>query len=135
MKRAMVALNLVCLCFIGACGDDDDDETEADRLGVGATCKSNDDCLREGDGGVNLSCLKQFKGGYCGVEDCKSNEDCPEHSVCVAHDDGNNYCFRSCKEKTECNENRGPDEEANCSSNVEYVEDDTSGKACVPPSG
>ena len=135
MKRAMLALNLVCLCFIWACGDDDDDGTEADRLGVGATCKSNDDCLREGDGGVNLSCLKQFKGGYCGVEDCKSNEDCPESSVCVAHDDGNNYCFRSCAQKSECNVNRGPDEEANCSSNVDYVEHDTSGKACVPPSG
>lgn len=132
MKPAIVTLNVVCLCLIWACGDDDG--TEADELGVGASCSSNDDCLREGDGGVNLSCLKQFKGGYCGLEGCRSNEDCPESSACVAHDDGKNYCFRSCKDKAECNANRDADDEANCSSNVEYVDDKTSGKSCVPPS-
>ena len=135
MKQAMVALGAVWLCFVWACGDDDDDGTEADKLGVGASCKSNADCLREGDGGVNLSCLTQFKGGYCGVEDCASNDDCPEASACVAHDDGSNYCFRSCAEKAECNLHRGEDEEANCSSSVDYVEQDTPGKSCVPPSG
>lgn len=133
MNRSMMALSVVCLCFTWSCGDDDDG-TAADELGVGAACSSNDDCLREGDGGVNLSCLEQFKGGYCGLEDCESNEDCPEASACVAHDDGNNYCFRSCADKPECNAHRGEDEEANCSSNVDYVEDDTSGKSCVPPS-
>lgn len=129
--RAMIILALGALW---AC-DDDDDGTEADRLGVGAECKSSDDCLQEGDGGVNLTCLPQFKGGYCGLEGCSSNEDCPEHSACVAHDDGKRYCFRSCADKAECNVNRSPDNEANCSSNVTYVDDSTKGKSCVPPSG
>jgi hypothetical protein len=128
------AMSIVALCALCGC-DDDDGSTEADRLGVGAECKSSEDCLQEGDGGVNLTCLPQFKGGYCGLEGCGSNEDCPEASACVAHDDGNRYCFRSCTDKAECNVNRSPDNESNCSSNVTYVDDDTRGKSCVPPSG
>jgi hypothetical protein len=54
---------------------------------------------------------------------------------CVAHTGCNEYCFRTCGEKAECNSKRGADVEANCSSNVEYVEDSTSAKSCVPPSG
>ena len=129
MRRMMAALSLV-LCLGPACGDD---ETEADRLGVGAACTSDEDCLHDGD--VELTCLKQFKGGYCGLLDCAANEDCPDTSSCVAHTDGENYCFRDCAEKTQCNANRGADEEANCSSNVDYVEEATVGKSCVPPSG
>jgi hypothetical protein len=127
---AVVAL-MFALC---ACGDDDNGLTQSDRLGVGAQCSSNDDCLREGDGGINLACLPQFKGGYCGLEDCNDNDDCPERSACVAHEDGQRYCFRSCADKPECNVNRSADNEANCSANVEYVEQDTPGKSCVPPS-
>jgi hypothetical protein len=116
------------------CGDDDDG-TQADRLGVGAECESDDDCLQsERDGGISQECLTQFKGGYCGLEDCIDNDDCPEGSGCVAHDDGNNYCFRLCGDKPECNLNREPDNEANCSSSIEYASDPL-GKACVPPSG
>jgi hypothetical protein len=133
MKRAMVTLGVVCLCLVWACGDDDDEGTEADRLGVGAICSSNNDCLREGDGGVNLSCLMQFKGGYCGLEDCASYTDCPEGSDCVTHDDGNNYCFRLCGDKPECNLHRSLDNEANCSSSIDYAAE-ALGKACVPPS-
>jgi hypothetical protein len=125
----------VTLAVLGlACGDDDD-AVEADLLGVGAECSANSECLREGDGGINLACLKQFKGGYCGLEDCSSDADCPEQSVCVAHDDGQNYCFRSCVNKPECNVNRSVDNEANCSSNVDLVDAKGTGKVCVPPSG
>ena len=35
----------------------------------------------------------------------------------------------------ECNANRDLENEANCSSNVDYVDGKTGGKACVPPSG
>lgn len=124
---------VACAVLAMACGDDEDG-TEADRLGVGAECASDDDCLQEGDGGINLRCLRQFKGGYCGLEDCVNNAECPERSACVAHEDNVNYCFRSCVDKPECNLNRSPDNESNCSSNVDYVEDDTPGKSCVPPS-
>jgi hypothetical protein len=120
--------------LLAGCGDDDD-ASGADRLGVGAECSANSDCLRQGDGGVNLACLDQFKGGYCGLEDCSDDGDCPDQSACVAHDDGRNYCFRTCANKPECNANRSVDQEANCSSSVDFVESATSGKACVPPSG
>jgi hypothetical protein len=129
----MRLLAVAVLMSLYACGDDSD-LTESDRLGVGAECATDDDCLQEGDGGINLECLPQFKGGYCGLEGCSGNEDCPERSACVAHEDGRRYCFRSCADKPECNLNRGPDNEANCSSNVDYVDPNTRGKSCVPPS-
>lgn len=122
---------LVCT----ACGDDDG--VEADRLGVGAECDADDDCLLgSGDAGPAQRCLLQFKGGYCGLRDCAMHTDCPTGSACVVHDDGNRYCFRSCREKVECNANRSAEQEANCSSTVEYIDGDKAlGKACVPPSG
>jgi hypothetical protein len=132
-------LTLLLLCcaalWMGACGDDDD--VNADRLGVGAECTSDDDCLQSRhDGGLTERCLMQFKGGYCGIVDCEQNADCPEGSACVIHEDGRNYCFRTCANKPECNRNRSAENESNCSSNVDYTDGDkdTIGKACVPPS-
>ncbi len=109
------------------------DGTEADQLGVGAECAVVDDCSQE-EGAIEQECLPQFKGGYCGVVGCVSNDDCPESSACVAHDDGQNYCFRTCLDKAECNENRDADNEANCSSSVDFTDGDLGFKACVPPS-
>jgi hypothetical protein len=128
-----LALCALMIAVVG-CGDDDD-ASGADLLGVGAECTASSECLREGDGGINLACLDQFKGGYCGVEDCSANTDCPDQSACVAHDDGRNYCFRTCVDKSECNLNRSADQESNCSSNIDFVDSAKSGKACVPPSG
>jgi hypothetical protein len=58
------------------------------------------------------------------------------NSICVAHEDGTNYCFRVCADKPECNANRGPEEEANCSSSFDWADpaDDLGQKACIPPS-
>ncbi|KIG12976.1 hypothetical protein DB30_00860 [Enhygromyxa salina] len=125
--RRVLALSLVfaaSLTLTLACGDSG---VEADELGVGAECSAAADCL---DG---QTCLAQFKGGYCGIEDCTFDVDCPEGSACVAHEDGSNYCFRICTNKSECNANRGPDVESNCSSNITFT-DGGGGKACVPPS-
>jgi len=123
------AVALVLGLWMG-CGDDDDDVgTEADEHGVGAQCSTVEDCDEEGQ-----QCLTQFKGGYCGIEDCTGDLDCPEGSACVAHEDGTNYCFRICIDKSECNLNREPEWESNCSSNITFV-DHEGGKACVPPSG
>jgi hypothetical protein len=123
-----------CALALAACGDDDGG-TEADRLGVGAECERDDDCPQsDRDGGISQQCLTEFKGGYCGIENCTGDDDCPERSSCVAHDNGNNYCFRLCDDKPECNLNRAPDNESNCSSSIDWV-GDGSGKACVPPSG
>lgn len=128
-------LTVLAMLALTACGDDSGG-TPADQLGVGAECTKNADCLQSHrDGGLSEECLTQFKGGYCGIENCTGNDDCPAGSACVAHDDGKNYCFRLCADKPECNRYRSPDVEANCSSNVEYVDGSkTTGKACVPPS-
>jgi hypothetical protein len=107
-----------------ACGDG----SEADRRGVGSSCSSNDDCTEEGQ-----RCLV-FKGGYCGVMGCVADTGCPGGSRCVTHTDGANYCFLVCDDKADCNRNRSADIEANCSSSITFT-DQSSGKACVPPSG
>jgi hypothetical protein len=109
-----------------------DDGTEADELGVGAECANNDDC--ENNDVIVQECLLQFRGGYCGLEDCADDEDCPEGSACITHDDGMNYCFRICADKPDCNRNRDVENESNCSSNVVFVEGADGRKACVPPS-
>jgi hypothetical protein len=112
--------------------------SEAQRRGVGAACASNDDCTEAGQ-----SCLA-FKGGYCGLANCKvdagqndagqNDVGCPPGSACVAHTDGKNYCFLVCTDKPQCNLYRAVEVEANCSSNVTFVDGTLNIKACVPPS-
>jgi len=135
--RPLLALCL--LVALGACSDDTEPVVEADQVGVGASCSADAPCpaVQNDDDGTTttLECLEQFKGGYCGLQGCAANADCPAGAACVAMDDGVNYCFRLCADKAECNENRPPEEESNCSSSVTYVEPATDGKACVPPSG
>lgn len=123
-----LARTLVPLLTFAACGDDED-LSEAQRHGVGRACEEDRDC---GDGVPPLECLP-FKGGYCGLEDCASDRDCPSGSACVRHD-GKNYCFLICRDKPECNPTRPPDSQANCSSNIEFTDDRRDVKACVPPS-
>jgi hypothetical protein len=124
--RTFFAICALLLGAMAACGGD---ASEADKLGVGAQCTKDDDCTETGQ-----SCLTEFKGGYCGISGCTSNQDCPEASLCVTHDNGTNYCFRSCLEKAECNRNRSGENESNCSSSITFVDEATKGKACVPPS-
>ncbi len=127
MRIILTSLTL-SIILLGACGSDG---TDADALGVGAECMASEEC----DESSEQACLGEFKGGYCGIKNCREDSDCPDASACVAHDDGNNYCFRTCVDKSECNENRSPDAEANCSSSVEFIEDQLEvSKACVPPS-
>jgi hypothetical protein len=148
MKTLLYLALLSCpFAFVGCGGggdeEDPDGETEADELGIAAECEVDDDCpevLIAGMGGaggkVQLKCLTQFDAGYCAIEDCESAEDCPEGATCVLHEDNRNYCFRECSAKTECNANRSPESEANCSANFDYADsaDDHGHKACIPPS-
>ena len=112
MRRTLAILALfsalLSLAFAQACADGD---VEADKLGIGASCATADDCAD------NQQCLTVFKGGYCGLSDCAADADCPQGSACVAHDDGRSYCFRVCSTKADCNAHRAADQEANCSSN------------------
>ncbi len=118
-----LALILFATSFSGlsACGDDANDEH------IGGECDSKGDCENE-----ELTCLTEFKGGYCGAKDCEGDDDCLDGSICVTHE-GTNYCFLVCLEKEECNDNRESDNESNCSSNIDRV-DGGNDKACVPPS-
>ncbi len=119
--------------FAVACGDDDGGGTAADRIGVGAACSANADCPQLTDTNIVLECLTEFTGGYCGLKDCTADADCPDGSLCVTQG-ASNYCFRACLDKSECNYNRTPDNESNCSANVTFVEPKSGAKACVPPS-
>ncbi len=111
------------------CGDG----TEADRIGVGAQCTASAEC--ESPEGFELTCLTQFTGGYCGLEGCMGDEDCPEGSACVTHDDdGKNYCFRGCLDKPDCNRHRSLENEANCVGSIVFVDPRNERKACEPPS-
>ena len=125
----LLPLALILSFALVACGDDDDG-SEADRAGVGAECVTSEDCAEDGQ-----TCLTTFSGGYCGVQDCAVDDDCPAGSSCVIHDDGVNYCFLNCVDKVDCNTHRSGDNEANCSASITYVDEANAGKACVPPSG
>ncbi|MDX2091385.1 MAG: hypothetical protein SFX73_26230 [Kofleriaceae bacterium] len=122
--RSFLRTSLI-LALVASCGGDD-----ADALGVGAQCTSSDDC----DDGSTQMCLP-FKGGYCGLTGCAHDTDCPADAACIAHDDGVNYCFRTCATKADCNANRDAENEANCSSTAVFVDGDAGRKACTPPSG
>jgi hypothetical protein len=124
--RILLAGLLLAWSFVG-CGDDSD-SSEADRRGVGAECRGDEECTEEGQ-----VCLP-FKGGYCGISGCEADEECPEGSACVRHEDGTNYCFLICRDKAECNSRRSSEVESNCSSNVTFVDERRTDKACVPPS-
>jgi hypothetical protein len=124
---ALSAAALLAICA-SACGDDDSG-SEAQRRGVGSACVDSTECTEAGQ-----SCLA-FKGGYCGIADCTADIDCPAGSACVTHDDGRNYCFLVCTDKSQCNLYRPLDSESNCSSNITFVDGSKARKSCVPPSG
>lgn len=129
--RTLVLLS-VAFGLASACGGDGSSGTAADRIGVGAQCAKDSDCLQTGT--IVQTCLTEFKGGYCGLKGCTGNAGCPGGSACVTHDNGQNYCFRICADKAECNLNRTADLASNCSSNVDFVDGKSALKACVPPS-
>jgi hypothetical protein len=120
-------MKLLCLTvLLLGCGDDG-----ADSVGVGAQCTMTSECNVD----LHETCLTAFKGGYCGLEGCAHDTDCPTDSACVAHTDGHNYCFRTCAQKTDCNANRDSTNESNCSATATFVDPTNGRKACVPPSG
>ena len=63
------------LALLFGCGSD---QSQANRLGVGADCTVSSECTQPGQ-----VCLTEFKGGYCGVSGCLHDTDCPQGSACV----------------------------------------------------
>ncbi len=128
MIRTMAATAVLALC---ACGDDDGGGgSEAIRRGVGAECNADIPCEEEGQ-----DCLTRFDGGYCGIDGCAADVDCPAGSACVTEDDGVNYCFLVCLDKPECNVHRDPANESNCNSSLTFVDPVGADgrKVCRPP--
>ncbi len=124
--RSALAIALV-LAGALSCGGGND----SDRIGIAAECTKDADCPKVGD--FQLTCLTAFKGGYCGLQGCVKDEDCPTGAACIDQG-GTNYCFRTCVDKPECNANRTVDNEANCVGSVTHVDPTNTAKACVPPS-
>ena len=140
-------LHIKFFCFVllpvlaAGCGDDE--AAHADRLGIAAECEADEDCA------PGLSCVLDFKNGYCGLKGCTADPPqdatgpcpegelcCPAGAVCVAHGTpALNYCFRSCLEKPDCNANRSEESAANCVGSIDPVDPGYTGKACEPPSG
>lgn len=127
MKLTMRLVLLLSSLSLLACGGSD-----ADEIGIGAECAVDDNC--EDTDEFNFVCLTEFTGGYCGLEGCTSDADCPETSACVTADSGGNYCARLCEDKVDCNANRSEDVEANCVGSVTFVDAMRDGKACEPSS-
>ncbi len=117
----------IALLLGSACSD----ENESDQMGIASNCTKDTDCQKVGD--VQLACLTGFKGGYCGLQGCTGDGDCPTGAACIRQGTVN-YCFRVCVDKPECNLHRTVDNEANCVSSVDHV-GTSADKVCVPPSG
>jgi len=128
---------VLCLGAIFSCGDDDHGGSQAQQRGVGAECTMANQCFPNEtlpDGAMALECLTTFRGGYCGLQNCAGDEECPLGSACITHDDGENYCFLICSDKPQCNVYRTLENESNCSSNTDFVDGAQGRKTCVPPS-
>lgn len=123
MGKRWIPLGL--LVGVVACGSN---QSPANQLGVGADCTMTSQCMQPAQ-----VCLTQFKGGYCGVSGCLHDSDCPGGSACVTEDNGTNYCFLICTQKTDCNLNRSAADESDCNSSLAFVDGDTNVKVCRPP--
>ena len=62
---------------------------------VGDACSSNLDC------GAQVTCDLSQPGGYCTVQNCLSGS-CPDESVCVEFDNGENWCMAMCDSTGDC---------------------------------
>ena len=62
----------IIILIIAACSDDKPN-TAVDKIGIGGECVESADCITD-----TLTCLVEFKNGYCGLQGCAKNEECPE---------------------------------------------------------
>ena len=106
-----------------ACGDNV--VLETDELGIGAKCSTETDCSprlqawtsSKGRGQFPV-CLLEFEGGYCSASPCDRDADCPDGSACIRRDAHRFHCLRTCFDNADCNANREPENEAECSPNA-----------------
>ena len=123
MSRILCAL--VVAAVVGCGGG----QSEAIKRGVGSECNADLKCTEMGQ-----TCLPEFAGGYCGVAGCQHDTDCPGGSACVIDsDNGMNYCFLVCVDKTDCNAKRSAANESSCVSSLTFVDGTMNRKVCRPP--
>ena len=100
------------------------------KICVPGDCDVGEACSGDADCATGLSCATGFQGGYCTVQGCTINTDCPANSVCVARD-GVNYCMRSCTADNDCGFCRPLGMRLTCTADVTDVMGMTGG-ACAP---
>ena len=137
MCRLMYVIAAVMLLgAVAGCGGDD--STEADRIGVGAECTVDSSAdppstcpVVEMD--IQLDCLTQFKGGYCGLEGCTGDVTArrgrPASPMTTARTTASEF-VRTSRIAT----NRSVENESNCVGSITFVDDRNERKACEPPS-
>jgi hypothetical protein len=83
-------LTVLCLLVLPQCG-----------YTVGDPCTTRSDCGDE-------ICLTDvaFPGGYC-TETCKTDDDCPNGTVCGKDHQGNPVCLLACRENGDCRDGYG----------------------------
>jgi hypothetical protein len=127
-NRATILSFMAAALAAGGCNDDEGANAQL----IGAECATAEDGDDHDDDTPAVDCVLDFKGGVCGREGCMRDIDGPKGSICVDID-GRNCCLLVCIDKVECNRHRSPENEANCSSNIDPVDGGTD-KVCVPPS-
>jgi hypothetical protein len=102
------------------------------KVCVPGDCGVGEACLTKADCNGDLECLTDVDGGYCGKANCTANADCPNGSACVRMDETRSYCLRKCQGDSDCSFCRPWDDRTPCTDEVDYVEDGTPGRVCVP---
>lgn len=79
---------------------------------VGGACSSADDCA--GSPAACFSADDGFPGGYCVVEGCETNDDCPGDASCWSFQDDTTKCLANCTTRSDCREGYYCDADNTC---------------------
>ena len=101
------------------------------KVCVPGDCEVGADCVETSDCTGDLTCVTDFKGGYCTQTGCAADSECPTGSVCVDNGGDENICLRTCNAASDCSFCRAAGFHAACESEVATVEGNTEA-VCVP---
>jgi hypothetical protein len=93
--RTLLIPSLGLLLF--ACGHGEDfgsSERPAPSTTIGAACLFDNDCDQY------CALGRAFPGGFCTYKECRSNDECPEGTVCIREDGG--ICLYPCAVPADC---------------------------------
>jgi len=81
----LLAMALLCAAM-SACGPE-----------IGDDCESSYDCASS-----SMICDTAAPDGYCLIEGCWDDKDCPEYGVCIAFANDERFCMRGCEDGNDC---------------------------------